>query len=363
MKNLNCNYLNVKDNNQKKLESELKSSNPLNKFYVLCKIKTLFVIMSVLLSGITFLGCNEEEDDDNNSNIVAKPNQFIYGGEALAVDSGFQVFYGHYVEYGVEANNIDLHIFCDDYQIVFELFVPNESNSIVSGEYVKNNNFKPFTFILGGIINNNTEKKYELSECTVTISVSGDEYVIDVDGRFFDGKKFTGNFTGELIWKNGNEANYPGIMSLIFQGESETVGFDEGTQLALGDFGYPGSYFLVNFEGGNFKLSLSFRASDATAASLPAGTYTFTGEAAREIGKAYAVLNVEGTEIASASGTAWVSKNNSNYNIEFEYDTKIPELSIKGRYSGALPVTSSFDYKSVNSEQKIYKSAIIKKIL
>ena len=323
------------------------------------KAKSIFAIIAIMFLGGMIAGC----DDGNNNNTSFTPNQFTHDGETFAVKNGAQVFYGHYDDYGDESNNIDLYILGDDYMIVFEMFVPNESNRLVSGKYVKSGNYKPFTFVVGVVFDNHTDDAYELTECSINISVSGDKYIIDIDGSFYDKTTLKGNFTGELIWEDQSGGAYPGVMTLNIDGETETVGFNEGTQLALGDSGNPGSYFLINFPGGNFKLSLSFRNADANATSLPAGTYTFTGEAAREVGKAYAALNIDEVGlINSTSGTARVSKNGSNYNIEFQFNTQFPNYSVSGRYSGALPLTSPFDYKSISSEPKAYKSTIIKKL-
>jgi hypothetical protein len=176
------------------------------------KILQFLAGTAILLTAMTLAGCKK----DNNTG-----NEFVYDGDIYSINGAAQVYYGHYSNYGAEANNIDLWLASGNYYLIIEMFVPNSSTKLVEGAYQGNTTRQPYTFAHGGVYMideaNDAAGIIEMKSGVVNVSVSGNNYTIEVDATLTDNSKLTGYYSGTLEYIDSSDENAVNIGDRIIR--------------------------------------------------------------------------------------------------------------------------------------------------
>ena len=160
-------------------------------------------ILSVfLLFTVSYRGMASDDD-----------NIFYLKNKSYFIDEGEIFYYGNY--YSQSAINVDLFLFNDEFTnvIYFELFVPNGSDSLVTGTYnlslSKINDHLPFSYAWGEMYIEEEDRFFDVIDGVLTAFVTGsgdDEvYFIVIDCIFKaedTGEEFPvrGTFRGSITW-------------------------------------------------------------------------------------------------------------------------------------------------------------------
>ena len=151
--------------------------------------KNLFYLGMLLVATLMINGCDSSDD--------VKANYIEYNGKSHSIKDAGQVFFGHY--FGNNSNNITLLFITDEHNVTFEMFVPNGDTKLLTGNYLPNDNYQPFT-ILNGLITKDGNTVYSMTTATIKIKVDGNVYNIEIEGTLQNNTTVKGKFSGQLEW-------------------------------------------------------------------------------------------------------------------------------------------------------------------
>lgn len=287
--------------------------------------RILFYFGIFMFAAITITGCDKNEEPATN--------YLKYAGKTRSIAAAAQIFFGHY--YNNNANAVTLAFQTDEHIVLFELFVSNSNTKLVSGTYVPNDNYQPFTISAGAIVDGDGNIVYNMQTANVTIQQDGSTYTINVNGTLEDGTSINGQYTGQLNWVDESEDNPDSNFYTIDDGSSQQD-IELGTASQSNIVSGTNNIFMVSFSE---TFIVTFMINDLSAATLPAGTYPVSTATPVPTGECGVVIKIPGVSGVAPvnSGSFTVQKNGSDYNITFNFTTDTnPERTITGSYSGAL---------------------------
>jgi len=168
------------------------------------KIFSAILLSTILLFSVSYRGMASDDE-----------NIFYLNNNSYFIDEGEIFYYGNY--YSQSAINVDLLLFNEDFTniVYFELFVPNGSDSLVTGTYnlslSKIDDHLPFSYASGAMYIEEEDRFLDVIDGVLTAFVTGsgdDEvYFIIIDCIFIDedtGEEFPvrGTFHGSITWFN-----------------------------------------------------------------------------------------------------------------------------------------------------------------
>ena len=292
--------------------------------------KIVFYFNMLLIAALMTTGCDNSNDDK------IKANYIEYNGKTYSIKEAGQLFYGHY--YSVNSNNITLVLATDEHYVVFEMFVPNSGTKLVTGVYQPDNTYQPFTVASGAVLKSDNTVLYSMKTAVITVKLEGSIYTIDVDGTLENNTNVKGSFTGQIEWfDNSDDAEgSSGSMTITGGGSPQIIDFEDAQQLR--SFSGTSNSFMVYFSP---TFIVTFRTSNLTATSLPAGSYPISTDTPIPAGTSRVSMNIPGVSgtVNSSGGSFNVQKSGSSYTVTFNFTTNTtPVRTVTGTYTGVIPV-------------------------
>ncbi len=278
-------------------------------------IEYTIVIDAVLTTGATFKAEYVGSMGKYGKDLVLTPTQPKLGSVTDQVAG----------EYYLKMNDADW-----TFEMAIDFFADPSTKRLPAGSYTFSNDKTPGTFSRVGYISfySPSDTGYYADGSTVNVLYQGDNLVLDC----------------RLNLENGRTVylNYNGPHDFPAEDTKETITLATPTTPTIKDNNgrVDGEFYVkMNDSSWNYEMAVDFFA-DASAKSLPAGTYTYstTGEAGTFGSKSYVDLytpNLGSCKFAEGS-TATVAYDGDNIVLSFNFVIDGKDYIVKMDYTGAI---------------------------
>ncbi|MCC8018449.1 MAG: hypothetical protein LIO85_01565 [Rikenellaceae bacterium] len=183
---------------------KISTNNPATNFAK--KALKALTMIAMVLCAVSLAACSDDDDDEGGASKNPNhpgTNKVLALGQVYTLLGGGQEYYGN--EYNDDATTFDVYLVSDGLQIELEMHQANGSETLAAGTYTVKKGDYSKGFISDAYVDrygHGLEEIYvDIADgTTVTISVSGETYTIEIDGKLADGTDIVGNYTGKLDW-------------------------------------------------------------------------------------------------------------------------------------------------------------------